>query len=399
MMLVTYTSVADDEKAKLLIYPFISGANLAISAWCRPFLNNQAEILDFLEYILSSFRFLFFSGIALLLIFHSQDTLWAMASVLVSMLVLMCLYFALHVIAQVMRKASKDMQEEDEESATADFFRRQSTEVSTPSKADSPGKEEQSAIGCTGKIKRWVVNHALPLVQESQDEKYLMEWCVESDSVNLITAAPAPKRSKFATMIKKVRAWLLRFGSSFQRQVVAKALQEFATLWLEEFKQDGLPTKTLKVLALLTTAKSRVPARTHKKDIPDLWKNQVKVVLSSSGSTEAPRLYRFSPEELIRTTQRLALLECEDAVELVNGVVELLRAERAGRPSVHIAPHMAHRGHLFPALAPPPREVSDVSFNMELLNLVVAEEGGGDSTTSPPKSENDLFFEDDGIAI
>ncbi|OLP85014.1 hypothetical protein AK812_SmicGene34044 [Symbiodinium microadriaticum] len=41
-MLVTYTSVADDEKAKLLIYPFISGANLAISAWCRPFLNNQA---------------------------------------------------------------------------------------------------------------------------------------------------------------------------------------------------------------------------------------------------------------------------------------------------------------------------------------------------------------------
>eukprot|EP00439_Symbiodinium_sp_Y106_P016148 s1282_g2.t1 len=53
MMLVTYTSVADDEKAKLLIYPFISGGHLAITAWCRPFLNNQAEILDFLEYILS----------------------------------------------------------------------------------------------------------------------------------------------------------------------------------------------------------------------------------------------------------------------------------------------------------------------------------------------------------
>ncbi|CAE7449981.1 ANKRD50, partial [Symbiodinium sp. CCMP2456] len=93
----------------------------------------------------------------------------------------------------------------------------------------------------------------------------------------------------FATMIKKVRAWLLRFGSGFQRQVVAKALQEFATLWLEMFKQDVLPTKTVKVLALLTTAKSRVPARTHKKDIPDLWKNQVKVVLSSASSTEAPR--------------------------------------------------------------------------------------------------------------
>ncbi|CAE6971527.1 unnamed protein product, partial [Symbiodinium sp. CCMP2592] len=86
--------------------------------------------------------------------------------------------------------------------------------------------------------------------------------------------------------------------------------------------------------------------------------------------------YRFSPEELIRTTQRLGLLEVEDAVELVNGVVELLRAERAGRPSVHIAPHMARRGHLIPALAAPPREVSDVSFNTDLLNLVVAEEGG-----------------------
>ncbi|CAE7232867.1 LMP1 [Symbiodinium natans] len=174
MMLVTYTSVADDEKAKLLIYPFISGGQLALTAWCRPFLNNQAEVLDFLEYILSSFRFLFFSGIALLLIFHSQETLRALASVLALTLVLMCLYFLLHVIAQAVRQASKDM-EAEEEAATADVFRRQASTFSKSVNSSQKKQEVAAASGCTGRLKRWIVDHALPLVQESQDEKYWME--------------------------------------------------------------------------------------------------------------------------------------------------------------------------------------------------------------------------------
>ena len=60
MNLVTYTSIATEEKAKLLTFPIISGCALGLSAWCKPFTNTQAEILDFLEMCLLSFRFTLF---------------------------------------------------------------------------------------------------------------------------------------------------------------------------------------------------------------------------------------------------------------------------------------------------------------------------------------------------
>ena len=43
MLLVTYTSLADDERAKLLLYPLLSGLQLALCARCRPYSNEQAR--------------------------------------------------------------------------------------------------------------------------------------------------------------------------------------------------------------------------------------------------------------------------------------------------------------------------------------------------------------------
>ena len=49
MNLVTYTSLAADEKAKLLLFPILSGCQLGIFSWYKPFTEAQGRILDVLE--------------------------------------------------------------------------------------------------------------------------------------------------------------------------------------------------------------------------------------------------------------------------------------------------------------------------------------------------------------
>ena len=104
MNIVTYTSIASDGKAKLLLFPFVSGCMLAIAAWYQPFANTQAEILDFLEMCLLSFRFFLFSTISVLLIFNpAEEMMWALACTLATMLASFCTYFGLHIVVQILR--------------------------------------------------------------------------------------------------------------------------------------------------------------------------------------------------------------------------------------------------------------------------------------------------------
>ena len=115
MNLITYTSLADDEKAKLLLFPFVSGTQLAIAAWCRPFTNDQAEILDFMEMCLLSFRFVLFSMVAVLLIFNpSAEVTYVFAGLLVFALGCISVYFALHVLVQILRVQSENLEEEED---------------------------------------------------------------------------------------------------------------------------------------------------------------------------------------------------------------------------------------------------------------------------------------------
>ena len=118
MNIVTYTSIASDGKAKLLLFPFVSGCMLAIASWYQPFANTQAEILDFLEMCLLSFRFFMFSTIAVLLIFNpAAESMWAIACILAFLLATFCTYFGLHVLVQFLRSSVKvdDSDESDAE--------------------------------------------------------------------------------------------------------------------------------------------------------------------------------------------------------------------------------------------------------------------------------------------
>lgn len=118
MNVVTYTSIASDGKAKLLLFPFVSGCMLAIASWYQPFANTQAEILDFLEMCLLSFRFFMFSTIAVLLIFNpAAESMWAIACILAILLATFCTYFGLHILVQFLRSSAKvdDSDESDAE--------------------------------------------------------------------------------------------------------------------------------------------------------------------------------------------------------------------------------------------------------------------------------------------
>ncbi|CAE7930372.1 lgals3bpb, partial [Symbiodinium necroappetens] len=51
MMLLTYTSVVPDPKGKLMLFPALSGFQVYLAAWVKPYANDQAEILDVVEAI------------------------------------------------------------------------------------------------------------------------------------------------------------------------------------------------------------------------------------------------------------------------------------------------------------------------------------------------------------
>lgn len=123
MNIVTFTSLASDEKAKLILYPVVSGTMLAIAAWYQPFANTQAAILDFIEMSLLSFRFFLFSMIALLLIFHpSSDMTFILGAILVVLLGTVCCYFGLHVLVQLLRRAAmgSEITEDSESDSDSD---------------------------------------------------------------------------------------------------------------------------------------------------------------------------------------------------------------------------------------------------------------------------------------
>merc|ERR1712232_1231195 len=101
MMLITFTSVAEDAKAKLLLYPLFTGLMLAITAWCKPFDDRAGRLLDLVETLCLGTRFFMFSIFAVLLIFQTRDGVtFVFAYGLIISLVLFCIYFLLQIIEQ-----------------------------------------------------------------------------------------------------------------------------------------------------------------------------------------------------------------------------------------------------------------------------------------------------------
>ena len=105
MTLVAYTSLAPDDRAKLLLFPIMSAFQLALTAWFKPFADDQAELLDFLDTFLLALRFFCFSALAILILLNpSPDSTQIAAVAVFFILVVGCLYFALHVASQLLRK-------------------------------------------------------------------------------------------------------------------------------------------------------------------------------------------------------------------------------------------------------------------------------------------------------
>lgn len=125
MNLVTYTSLVADEKAKLLLFPILSGFQLGLFSWCKPFTSAQGEILDILEMCLLIARFSLFSAISIILIFNPSTAVsWTLAAGLVLLLAGTCIFFGLHVVSQFLRGAAADLQEEDKQKKTLGWLKR-----------------------------------------------------------------------------------------------------------------------------------------------------------------------------------------------------------------------------------------------------------------------------------
>ena len=105
MTLVAYTSLAPDDRAKLLLFPMLSAVQLALTAWFKPFADDQAELLDFLDTFLLALRFFCFSALAVLILLSpSPDSTQVIAMAVFLVLMIGCWYFVLHVASQLLRK-------------------------------------------------------------------------------------------------------------------------------------------------------------------------------------------------------------------------------------------------------------------------------------------------------
>ena len=114
MMLIAYTSMVEDENAKLFMFAFISGMLLSLTTWFKPYSTNQGQILDILETSLLTSRFILYFMVALLLIIlPSPTTVRICAYGVLAMLILVSTFTLLHIVAQILRQQHNLANEED----------------------------------------------------------------------------------------------------------------------------------------------------------------------------------------------------------------------------------------------------------------------------------------------
>ena len=112
---------------------------------------------------------------------------------------------------------------------------------------------------------------------------------------------------------KQLRALVLRFGSSVERQNFAKGISEFSALWLDAFDQATLPIDTVYVLLILAETSGYVPTQTPLAETAKQWHHHARSFIQSE-----QRGKLMSADNLVETRQRLLKLGAEDAVMLVS---------------------------------------------------------------------------------
>lgn len=317
MNLVTYTSLAADEKAKLLLFPILSGCQLGIFSWYKPFTEAQGRILDVLEMTLLITRFSLFSVVSIILIFNPSTTVtMVLAGSLVSLMAFTCAFFGLHIVAQFLRGAAEDMASEEKEKS--------------PKKNKKEEKSKKSMANLAVSIKTFAIQTALPLFLPSDDEKFLLQWSPQMTEVEVVSAAQLKTEAttrrrcnRLVSACKRVRALVLRLGPSVERQNFAKAISEFSALWLDSFDQLTLPIDTVYVLLILAETSGYIPTQTPLAETAAQWHHHARGFIHGEHHGKL-----LSSDNLVETRVRLLKLGTEDAVNLVTKVQHDLMAHR-----------------------------------------------------------------------
>lgn len=97
-----------------------------------------------------------------------------------------------------------------------------------------------------------------------------------------------------------------------------QAFEEFATLWLDQFDQETLPSDTVQVLCALTSSSKHVPSRVPKRVLAKRWRAKAEELLHHHNLISKSEIstWHFLADDLLNTTQRMSKLAAKDAVYL-----------------------------------------------------------------------------------
>ena len=116
MLLVNSTSIADDARAKLLLFPILSGMQLALMAWFKPYTKSRSNILNYLEFGLLLVRFVLFSTIALIIIIYpSAAFAWFLGGSLLFIMACTLMLFGIHFLKQFLKEEIDKIEEQPED--------------------------------------------------------------------------------------------------------------------------------------------------------------------------------------------------------------------------------------------------------------------------------------------
>ncbi|CAE7769837.1 Scube1 [Symbiodinium sp. CCMP2592] len=297
MTVLAYTSILQDMEAKLLVFPVVSAAQVIATAWLKPFANEQAELLDLLEVTLGVARFVLFSSVAAMLILKlEEESVHFVAGSLVVMLIMAYAYLIVHLLAQFLRDASLQQEE-------------------------SP---QQGLAKMVRNVKDVVIRLMLPVFQQSEDDKVELCWSFGEDRIAFQSTqrqeVPSEWRLPF---LRGAWANLLRFGTSYQHHALLTATEEFDAFLLSQ--AAWLLSDSLLVLCVLATASKQMPPVVVKSRIKRVWLMGVEALASDSSSATC------TPEELTHTVTRLRQMPREDAMSLIDSVVELCVGHRRSK--------------------------------------------------------------------
>ncbi|CAE7792877.1 rngB [Symbiodinium sp. CCMP2592] len=302
MLLVANTSLADDDNAKLVLFPLISGLLLGVTTWLKPYTNSQSEILDLMEFILLTTRFVLFSTLASLLIFFpSAEVCWIWAVSLLVMLVLTVVYSSLHIMAQVVRNAASQIlsQEHKVEHVQEEFQLRS---------AFRPNVFDR-VVGAAQKLRETLLLFILPFFQPN--ERLLYIWSLYMQRPKVITTG-GELSLRYSCLAK-----LLRLDLATQQDAVRKSYHEFVDTWGSHF--EGQEVLNFDILCALAASARTLPATISNSKLGGFWMKELKG-LSSKGAEE----WRLSVDDLQNTVHRFGALPGNSAHELMSYAQDLL---------------------------------------------------------------------------